>query len=476
MRKLINKFHLGTIGQASVMLAVFQLVSRLVGLWRDRVLASHFGASDLLDVYYVSFNIPDFVFNLLVTGAVSAAFIPVFIEYQNKKPGEEFPLASNFLNFLFLAVGAASAILFFLAPQIMHLAAPGFSGEKQTWAVLFTRVMFLSPLIFSISVVVGSLLQVYHRFLSYALAPVMYNLGIIFGAVFLVPKFGPLGLAEGVVLGALLHLLVQLPAVWKIGWQWRAVWNWGEQGMKKIFSLTIPRAIGLAGTQLYAVIEDALGTTIGPGSVSVFNLASNLQYLPIALIGISSAVAAFPTLSREALLDGKKEFVARIENYLKKILLLTVPLSFLFFFFRLGVIRIILQAGYFSGSDAALAARVLGFFILGVFSQSLIPFLSRSFYALQNTRTPVLISLGSVGLNTALAFYFVKMTSLGVGGLALAFSLAGIFNMFLLFIFLKKLLAEFNLKSVVFYFIKLLTFSLIFLAILSIIKARFFTT
>lgn len=475
MKKLLNKFSLGTIGKAGVMLAVFQLLSRLVGLWRDRVLASHFGTSDLLDIYYVSFNIPDFIFNLIVAGAVSAAFIPVFIEYQTKKSGQEFSLTSNFLNFLFLAVGAVSAVLFFLAPQVMHLAAPGFSPEKQKLAVLFTRVMLLSPLIFSISVVVGSLLQVYHRFLAYAAAPIMYNFGIIFGALVLEPKFGPLGLAEGVVLGAVLHLIVQLPAVWKIGWRWKSVWQWGEEGMRKIFTLTVPRAIGLAGTQLYAIIEDALGTTLGVGSVAVFNLASNLQYLPIALIGISSAVAVFPTLSREALLDGKKEFVYRIENYLKKILLLTVPLSFLFFFFRREVIKIILQAGYFSGSDTALATRVLGFFILGVFSQSLIPFLSRSFYALQNTRTPVLISLGAVGLNTALAFYFVKMTFLGVAGLALAFSLAGIFNMFLLFIFLKKLLAEFNLKNIVFYFIKLLVLSLIFLAILYIIKARFFT-
>ncbi len=483
MLKFFNKF--GTIGKASILLAVFQLLSRLVGLLRDRVLASHFGASDILDVYYVSFNIPDFVFNLLVAGAVSAAFIPVFIQQnqgstlnlkKGRTLGEEISesgqsLASNFLNFLFVAVSAVSALLYFLVPAIIGVAAPGFSPEKKDLAILFTRMMLLSPVIFSVSVVVGSLLQVFHKFFAFALAPIMYNLGIIFGALVLEPKFGPLGLAEGVVLGALLHLLVQLPSAWRVGFRWQSILNWGDKGMKKIFLLTIPRAIGLAGAQIYAIIEDALATMVGVGTVAVFNLASNLQYLPIALTGISVAVASFPTLSREALQEEKKEFVSHIGRRLRQVLFLVIPFSFLFFFLRQEVVRIILQAGIFSSGNAILTAKILAFFMLGVSAQSIIPVLSRSFYALQNTKTPLLVSLVSILLNLFSALYFVRVLHLGGSGLALAFSLAGILNALLLLIFLKRVVADFDLASVMAYLAKLLLASLVMFLVLSFVSS-----
>ncbi len=495
MFKIFNR--LGIVGKASILLAVFQLLSRLVGLLRDRVLASHFGASNILDVYYVSFNIPDFVFNLLVAGAVSAAFIPVFIEVEHSVAETEQALgkqgqvpkgtallaksqrmsnigigtASNFLNFLLLTVIAVSAILYFLVPLTISVAAPGFTPEKKDLAILFTRVMLLSPVIFSVSVVIGSLLQVFHKFFAFALAPIMYNLGIIFGALVLEPRFGPLGLAEGVVLGALLHLVIQLPSVWRIGFRWQNIWNWGDGGMRKIFTLTIPRAIGLAGAQIYAIIEDALATTVGVGTVAVFNLASNLQYLPIALTGISVAVASFPTLSREALQEEKKEFISHVGRRLRQVLFLVIPFSFLFFFLRQEVVRIILQSGYFSSGDTSLAARVLAFFLLGVAAQSVIPILSRSFYAMQNTKTPLLISLVSILLNLSSALYFVKIVYLGGSGLALAFSLAGILNALLLLVFLKKTIASFDLAGLIFYLVKLLFVSFIMFLLLSLVSS-----
>ena len=279
---------------ASAMLALLGLLSRVLGVLRDRILASHFGASDLLDVYYVSFNIPDFVFNLLVVGAVSSAFIPVFIEYQSRKNGEEWNLVNNFLNILMVTMTTTVGILLIITPWIVGLIAPGFSADKKELAVLFTRVMLFSPIIFSISVVVGSVLQVFHRFLAYAFAPIMYNLGIILGAIFLVPKFGPLGLAEGVVLGALLHLLVQLPALRGVGFKWKKIWNYGDAGMIKILKLMIPRTIGLAAVQINWIILNAMATTISTGSVVILNFANNFQYLPISLVGISAAVASFP--------------------------------------------------------------------------------------------------------------------------------------------------------------------------------------
>lgn len=485
-------FSLGKVGRASVLLAFFYLLSRLAGLWRDRVLASHFGASDLLDVYYLSFNIPDLVFNLLIGGAISAAFIPVFIEYQSKSSGErpnvergsgessgtnpEWKLASNFLNTFIVVVAVLISVLAIFASPLIGLIAPGFLGPKKDLAVLFTRVMLISPLIMGVSLVVGSLLQVFHRFLAFAAAPIMYNLGIIIGAVWFVPKFGPLGLAEGVVLGALLHLLIQWPSAWRLGFRWQMVLNWGEAGLRKVVRLTIPRAVGLAAIQVYTIVAGALATTLNAGTVAVFNLANNLQFLPIALVGISVAVASFPALSREALQEEKKDFVERVERHLRQVVFITVPLSFLCFFLRHEIVRIILYAGNFSIDDALLTAKILGFFMLGVASQSVVPVLSRSFYALQNTFTPVLISLISIVVNIALAFYFIKVQHYDASGLALAFSLAGILNAALLLFFLKQYLKIFNLAMVVNYLSRVFLSAVLMFMALSFLASYSFLT
>lgn len=427
------------------MLAFLGLFSRVLGVLRDRILASNFGASDLLDVYYVSFAIPDLVFNLLVVGAVASAFIPVFIEYQSRKKGDEWNLANNFLNILVAIVAVTIGVLFIFTPWLIILIAPGFTPEKKDLAVLFTRVMLFSPIIFSISVVIGSVLQVFHRFLAYALAPIMYNLGIIFGIVFLVPKFGPLGLAEGVVLGALLHLLIQLPALRGIGFKWKKIWNFGDSGMRKILRLMIPRTIGLAAVQVNWIILNAMATTISAGSVAVLNFANNFQYLPISLVGISTAVASFPTLSRQALEEDKVAFVDRIDRTLRQILFIILPLSFLMIYLRTDLIRVVLGSGLFSPRDVGLTGNILGFFMIGVFAQSIIPFLARSFYAMQNTRAPVFASIVGVAANIFFAWYF--SSSLGIFSLPLAFSLAGILNAVILLALLKYDLPRLSLKG-----------------------------
>lgn len=445
-------FSLGKVSRASLLLTLFYLLSRLVGLWRDRILAGRFGATDLLDVYYVSFNLPDLVFNLLVAGAISSAFIPVFIECQAKHNGAEWRLASNFLNSLLILTVLTCTVLFILTPVVISAVAPGFVGPKRDLAILFTRVMLISPLLFSVSTVLGSLLNVFDRFLAFAMAPIMYNLGIIVGAVWLEPRFGPLGLAEGVVLGALLHLLVQVPSIWKIGFRWRALVDWSETGLKKVFRLALPRALGLVAGQVNWIILNAMATTIGLGAVTIFNLANNLQYLPIALVGISVAIASFPTLSREALREDRKEFARGVTAYLNQVVFWALPFSVLIFFIRNEAVRLILYSGNFSAPDASLTARVLGFFLIGAFSQSLVPVLSRSFYAMQNTKTPVIIGLISILTNVVSAIYLTKHLLWGLMGLASAFSLAGILNTVLLLFYLKKKLIIFQVGDFLRYF------------------------
>lgn len=436
------------------MLAFLGLLSRVLGVLRDRILASHFGASDLLDVYYVSFHVPDFIFNLLVVGAVAAAFIPVFIEYQSKNDGGEWEIANNFLNILVTMMALTAGILFVFTPWLIRFIAPGFSPEKQYLAVLFTRVMLVSPIIFSVSVVIGSILQIFNRFLAYALAPIMYNLGIIFGAIVLVPKFGPLGLAEGVVLGALLHLAIQLPALKGIGFKWRKIWMWSDIGMKKILKLMIPRTMGIALIQINLIILDMFASKISSGSVTMINFANNFQYLPISLVGISIAVASFPTLSREALKEDKVDFSRRIDKTLCRILFIAVPLSFLMVYLRADLIRVILGAGLFGSRDIELTGQILGWFSVGVFAQSIIPFLARSFYAMQNTWVPVVASMAGVAANIFFVLYFLP--NMKIFALPLAFSIAGILNAVILVVFLKRYLKLFPVSKIGIYFLKLI--------------------
>ncbi len=438
-----------------------------MGLVRDRVLASRFGASDILDVYYISFQIPDLIFNLLAIGAISTAFIPLFIEYETKMGKEDaWKLASNFLNLLLVILFAGVAVLFILTPWLMGIVAPGFDEGKSYMAILFTRVMLASPLVFAVSIVAGSVLQASNRFLAFALAPLAYNLGIIVGAVFLEPMFGPLGLAEGVVLGALLHLAVQLPALFKAGFRWVKIFDYKETGTRRILKLILPRSFGLAAAQVNWMILNALATTLGIGTVSALNFALNLQYVPIALVGISAAVALFPTMSREAMSDGKA-FSARISRTLNNILTLTVPMSFLFFYLREDVVRILLGSGLFGPKDVGLTADILGFFIIGVSAQSIIPILARSFYAMQNTRIPVLAGIISVGAGIFLAFRLIG--GWGVLALPLSYASMGILNCLILLVFLKRRMAGFSLSRLAVNFSKIVYASVIMVLILTFV-------
>ena len=421
---------------ASALLAFFNLASRVMGLVRDRVLASRFGASDILDVYYISFQIPDFIFNLLAIGAISTAFIPLFIEYETKRSKEEaWKLASNFLNLLLAGLLVAIGVLFIFTPSLIDVIAPGFSGEKKYLASTFTGVMFASPLIFAVSIVAGSVLQASNRFLAFAMAPIAYNIGIIIGAVYFEPLFGPLGLAEGVVLGALLHLTVQFPALFKTGFRWFRIFDYKDEGTLRMLKLILPRSFGLAAVQVNWIVLNALATTLGIGTVTALNFAFNLQFVPVALVGISVAVASFPTMSREALED-RTAFAARIAKTIRGILLLIVPLSFIFWYAREYIVGILLGTGIFGARDVKLTADILGFFMLGVFAQSIIPILARSFYALQNTKIPVLAGLAAVLVNVILAFFLIE--SMDAMALPLSYALAGILNAAILGVMLKR--------------------------------------
>jgi len=449
-----------TIFSAAFVLGIAALASRLLGLIRDRLLAGRFGAGDELDIYFAAFRLPDLIFNILVLGAISSAFIPVFAEYFHRDKKEAWILVNKVLNLAILACIILAGFLAIFTPQLMYLIAPGFTGSKRALTILLTRIMFLSPVLLGISSIFSGVVQYFQRFLVYSLAPIMYNLGIILGFFIFVPIWGIIGLAWGVVFGAFLHMLIQLPSAVYSGFKWKVVLNFSDKGIGKIFKLMIPRTMGLAGLQINFLVITAIASTLASGSITIFNFANNIQYVPIGILGIAFATALFPALSKAFVKQEKEEFSRDFSRTFSQTLFLIIPLSALFFILRAQIVRVILGTGQFSWIDTRLTAAALGIFSLSIFAQSLIPLISRAFYAFQNTRTPVLVSLVSILINIIFSFVFVwilKFSATSVSlfseilklkgikeltilGLPLAFSLANIVNFIILLrLFAKKI-------------------------------------
>lgn len=470
-----------TITRAAAILAVASLVSAILGLLRDRLLAGRFGAGDELDIYYVAFRIPDFISMVLVMGAISAAIIPIFSQYLARSHKEAWQYFSNLLNLFLFFLIIISAVLIIFVPQILSLIAPGFSGEKKELTVILTRIMFLSPILLGISNIISGVLRVFRRFLITSLAPIVYNLGIIFGILFFVPLFGLKGLAWGVVFGAFLHLLIQIPILLKVGFWPQRIFNFSHPGFWKTIKLTIPRALGLAASQINLVVITAIASTLTVGSIAVFNLANNLRQVPITFVGVAFSTAAFPFLASYFSQGEKEKFIEEFSSIFQKILFLMVPLSFLIFVLRAQIIRIILGTGKFAWADTQLTAACLGIFSIGVLAYGLVLLVSKTFYALHNTKTPAFISLLAVIVNIILAFLFIWLFSFEnsfqqffinlldlqkiednlVIGLPLALSLAGIFQFSLLLFLLYKKLGDFKIKDIFKYSLKILLASII---------------
>ncbi|MFH1427193.1 MAG: murein biosynthesis integral membrane protein MurJ [Patescibacteria group bacterium] len=444
IKRLLNG-QINSITMAAALVAMSSLVSRVLGVFRDRILAGEFGASESLDVYYAAFRIPDLIFNLLVLGALSAGFVPIFTHllkspatkvknvFSKEKYKEAWALANSVLNILLILLFVFCGLGIIFAPWLMKIIAPGFSVELQAQTVYLTRIMFLSPLFLGISSIFGGILQSFKRFFVYSLAPIMYNIGIIIGALYFVPVIGLAGLAWGVVLGAVLHMLVQLPLTIRLGWRHSLRTNLKNKEIKKIGFMMVPRTMSLAISQINLLVITVIASTLAAGSLTVFNFANNLQSFPIGIFGISFAVAAFPTLS--AIAFNKKELIKNFSLTFRNILFFIIPATVLLITLRAQIIRVILGTGQFDWQDTILTLDTLGFFAISLFAQATIPLLVRIFYARHNSRTPFYIGLSSAILNVILSLWLVRL--LGVAGLALAFSISSIFNFILLWLVLR---------------------------------------
>ncbi|MBU0597936.1 murein biosynthesis integral membrane protein MurJ [Patescibacteria group bacterium] len=452
-----------TLTGGAIIIATASIVSRLLGLVRDRLLASQFGAGDELDIYYAAFRIPDLVFNVLVLGALSAAFIPVFIQYIQKakdnpdNKNEVWHLANSLMNILLAGLLIFGAIFFVFAPYIIPLIAPGFGPEKQAITVNMTRIMLVAIIFFGLSNVITGILNSFKRYVNFAFAPVMYNIGIIIGIIALAPIYGLYGLAYGVVLGSFLHLAIQVPGALRLGFRYKPVFDYKHKGVRSIGKLMLPRTFGLAVSQIDQLVSVIIGSTLASGSVAVFTLANNLQSFPISVFGVSMAVASFPFLSEAFAQKNNDLFVQHFSRSFRRILFITIPVSVLILLLRAQIVRVILGTGAFDWDDTYLTAQALGLFTLSLFAQSTIPLLARSFYALKDTKTPVKTGIVSVILNISGALILTRY--MGVLGLPLAFTIAGFFNMIILLVLLRKKMGSFDDKKIVFSVGKILLIS-----------------
>ena len=457
-----------SISSASLILAVSYLASAFLGLFRDRLLAGTFGAGSELDVYYAAFTVPDFIALILIFGAISAAIIPIFSSYVIKDKKEAWEYVSSLFNvFLgFLIVVCVFLIIF--TPFIISLSAPGFSGEKREMAVLLMRIMFLSPIILGASNMISGILQVFHRFLVTALAPVMYNIGIIIGILFFAPKLGISGLAWGVVLGGALHLAIQIPTFIFSGFKYRLSFNLRHEGVQKTIKLMAPRSMGLAAGQLNTIVITAIASTLMAGSIAVFNLANNLSAILVNTVALSLSTAVFPSMSMAFIEANEEKFLQKFSNAFRQTIFLVIPMSILILILRAQIVRVILGAGKFGWIDTKLTTACLGILAVSLFAQGLIFILSKTFYASHNTVIPAVISVATVIFNIILSLiliWLIKFSAsfslfiqvffrlegvenMGIVALALAFSVTAILECFLLLYMLYKKFPNLKIKEI----------------------------
>lgn len=434
-----------SITSAAVIVGVLSLASRLLGMLRDRALAGQFGAGQELDIYYAAFRIPDLTYNIIVFGALSAGFIPVFTRVLEGE-GEEaaWRLTNRVLNVIMISLSIVCAALYFAAPRLTASLTPGFSSEATTAVTELTRIMLISPFLLGVSGIFSGALQAHKRFFAFSMASIMYNIGIIFGAVALAPTWGIHGVAWGVIIGAALHLLIQLPPSYALGYRYRAELNVHDESVRVIGKLMIPRTLTLAMSQITLFAVTMIATGMASGSLAVFTLANNLQMLPVGLFGISFAVAAFPTLSSLALRAEKSDFARRFSDTARHILFFMIPASVVLFVLRAQIVRVILGTGAFSWDDTRRTVDALALFAIGLFAQALIPLLIRGFYSLHDTMTPLISATLGMALTIYLSIAWTTPFSflgydfnMGVGGVALAWSVAAIAQTVMLWIALQ---------------------------------------
>ena len=397
VRKIFGFFYkeTETLNQAALLLGLFAFLSQALAFLRDRLLAHIFGASTELDIYYAAFRIPDFIFVTVASVVSLSVLIPFIIEKEAENREALRTFISNIFSFFSILIIIVSSLAYFLMPTISALLFKGFSDRALVEVIFISRILLLSPIILGFSNLFGSLTQAYNRFAIYALAPILYNAGIIVGIILLAERLGIIGVAIGVVIGALLHALVQVPFVITSGLFPRPSLTLDFVSIKKVVSISLPRTLTLSMTQVATIFLVSMASLLPVGSISIFSFSINLQSVPLSIIGVSYSLAAFPTLSRRFRENNLEAFKAQMATTARFIIFWSLPLTALFIVLRAQIVRVILGSGLFNWDDTRLTAAALALFVLSSVFQSLSLLFMRGFYSAGFTRKPFFINLVS---------------------------------------------------------------------------------
>ncbi|MBI5003745.1 hypothetical protein HZC00_01485 [Candidatus Kaiserbacteria bacterium] len=408
--------------QAAYLLAVFSLGSQILALLRDRLLAAAFGAGHTLDVYYAAFRVPDLIFATVASLLSLYALLPILTRLRQEGEDTMVAFLRSMLVAFFSVMAFVGMVAYILAPVIAPLVAPGIAADAagKTELILLMRILLLQPILLGASNTIAALTQLRHRFILYSVSPLLYNLGIIFGAVVLYPHWGIAGLGWGVVFGAFMHLMVQVPFFFEEKSAPSLPLSRIIAGAREVISLSIPRTLALSSAQISLLVITAIASLLVPGSIAVFTFAFNLQAVPLTIIGVSYSVAAFPTLAHLYAQGKQGEFVAYIEAALRHIIFWSIPAMVLMIVLRAQIVRVILGAGAFGWDATRLTAAALALFMIALTAQSITLLIARTYYATGNTKKPLYYGMANIAVSIAAA-----------GGTTLLFQKSPIFHAFI---------------------------------------------
>ena len=402
------KMEVNGLHDAAYLLATLAIVSHILALVRDRLFAHFFGAGASLDVYYAAFRIPDFIFVGIASLVSFFVIIPLILEHLNGENSVERArtmLTSIFSAFFFVIV-AVSAVAFVFAPQLLDWLFPQIMSEDSgALLIRMTRILLLSPIILGMSNIFLSITQVKKRFFIYALSPVLYNIGIILGVLFLYPVFGLTGLAYGVIFGALMHVLVQIPTAREAGLMPRLSLNISWPEVLRVAKVSLPRTLALTANQAAFLALVVLAGRLTEGSIAVLNFSFNLQSVPLSIIGISYSVAAFPTLAKYYQEGAYERFTKDMISAARHILFWSFPALVLFIVLRAQIVRTALGSGEFTWDDTMLTAALVAMFVVSLSAQALTMLFARGYYAAGKTAKPFVINVVSACVTILLAVW-----------------------------------------------------------------------
>lgn len=414
-----------------IMAAIF--LSAILGFIKMRLLSTYFGDSRTLDIYLAAFRLPDMIYQLLVMGTISSAFIPVFSSFLNKEDQKSaFKIANTAMTLSLIVFLAVTFFILLFTKEISQILAPGFSNEEIPLMVSLTRIMIAGQIFFILGNFLTGILQSFHRFLLPALAPVFYNAGIILGTIFLTPFYGIYGPTYGVLIGTFLFFIIQLPFTLKIGWRYHPSFDYKNKGVREIGKLLIPRTLSLGMSQIEYTADLMIASLFAPGHYTVFTFALFLISFPVRLIGTSIGQASLPTLSAIYAKENFIEFKNTLNKSLQQIIYLVLPASIILLVLRLPLVRLAFGSKSFSWDATLLTGKVVAFLSAAIIAQSITQLLIRGFYALHNTKTPFVVGVISVLVNVAGSIYFSLILNMGVAGLALSTSISSLVNALLL--------------------------------------------